>query len=203
MKYRDFLTMLFEAEQTDNQTEQPTGAPENGTETPEKSKETKPETKYTDEDVDRIINRKFAEWQKKQEKAVAEAEKLAKMNEQERAEHQAQEWERKYNELLARNTRAELTVEARRMLDAAHITGLSDNLVATLITEDAETTKANVENFAALFGEAVKNAVQELNRRPSPKVGAGTSQLTKDEILKIKDVNERQRLIKENISLFR
>lgn len=43
--------------------------------------------KYTDEDVDKLINRKFAEWQKKQEKAVDEAKRLAEMNEQEKTDY--------------------------------------------------------------------------------------------------------------------
>jgi Fe-S cluster biosynthesis and repair protein YggX len=41
---------------------------------------------YSDADVDKIIEKKFAEWQKKQEKAVSEAAKLAEMNAQEKAQ---------------------------------------------------------------------------------------------------------------------
>ena len=40
---------------------------------------TQQEAKYTDDDVNRLIERKFAEWQKKQEKKVSEAERLGKM----------------------------------------------------------------------------------------------------------------------------
>ena len=44
--------------------------------------------KYTDADVDEILNRKFAEWQKKQQKAVDEAQKLATMNATQKAEYE-------------------------------------------------------------------------------------------------------------------
>lgn len=44
--------------------------------------------KYSDADVDEIINKKFAKWQKEQEKKISEAEKLAGMNAQEKAEHE-------------------------------------------------------------------------------------------------------------------
>ena len=43
------------------------------------------EPKYTDADVNKLIDQKFAEWQKKQQKAVDEAQKLAEMNAQEKA----------------------------------------------------------------------------------------------------------------------
>ena len=39
-----------------------------------------PEKKYTDADLDEIINRKFAKWQKEQQKKSDEAAKLAEMN---------------------------------------------------------------------------------------------------------------------------
>ena len=45
----------------------------------------KPAAKYTDEDVDKILNKKFAEWQKNQEKKVSEAERLSKMTAEEKA----------------------------------------------------------------------------------------------------------------------
>ena len=38
------------------------------------------EKKYSDKDVNKIINRKFAEWEKKKQKEDDEAKKLAKMN---------------------------------------------------------------------------------------------------------------------------
>lgn len=43
------------------------------------------EKKYSDEDLDRIISEKFAKWQKKKEEEISEAEKLANMNEAEKA----------------------------------------------------------------------------------------------------------------------
>ena len=42
------------------------------------------EAKYTDDDLDRILNRKFAEWQKKKDKEVDEARGLASMTEEEK-----------------------------------------------------------------------------------------------------------------------
>ena len=47
--------------------------------------------KYTDEDVNNIINRKFAEWEKRQKEKsakAAEAERLKNMTEEEKTKHE-------------------------------------------------------------------------------------------------------------------
>ena len=46
------------------------------------------QARYTDADVDAIISKKFAKWQEQHEAKVAEAAKLADMNETQRAEYE-------------------------------------------------------------------------------------------------------------------
>ena len=61
---------------------------EENIEEPEDTPETEPEInpedekKYSDKEVDELINKKFAKWQKDQEKKITEAAKLAEMNAQ-------------------------------------------------------------------------------------------------------------------------
>lgn len=161
------------------------------------------EKKYTDADVEELINKKFAEWEKRQKKTEDEAARLAGMNAQQRAEHERDELAKKYNDLLKQNTIATLTVQARKMLSDGGVNGIPDELVAVLVTEDADTTKANVDAFTKLFKQAVQEAVKNANRKPSPKTGATGGTLTKADILKVEDINERQKLIRENMDLFR
>lgn len=161
------------------------------------------EKKYTDAEVEDLINKKFAEWEKRQKKTEDEAARLAGMNAQQRAEHERDELEKKYNDLLKQNTIATLTVQARKMLSDGGVNGVPDELVAVLVTEDADTTKANVDAFTKLFKQAVQEAVKNANRKPSPKTGATGGTLTKADILKVEDINERQKLIRENMDLFR
>lgn len=161
------------------------------------------EKKYTDADVEELINKKFAEWAKRQKKTEDEAARLAGMNAQQRAEHERDELEQKYNDLLKQNTIATLTVQARKMLSDGGVNGIPDELVAVLVTEDADTTKANVDAFVKLFKQSVQEAVKNANRKPSPKTGATGGTLTKADILKVEDINERQKLIRENMDLFR
>ena len=161
------------------------------------------EKKYTDAEVEDLINKKFAEWEKRQKKTEDEAARLAGMNAQQRAEHERDELEKKYNDLLKQNTIATLTVQARKMLSDGGVNGIPDELVAVLVTEDADTTKANVDAFVKLFKQSVQEAVKNANRKPSPKTGATGGTLTKADILKVEDINERQKLIRENMDLFR
>ena len=57
------------------------------------------EKKYSDADVNAIIDKKFAKWQKEQESKIKEAEKLAEMNAQEKAEYERDELQKKLDEL--------------------------------------------------------------------------------------------------------
>lgn len=192
MRYKDFLVMLFDDDaDLDNDGN---GADDN-------KDTTKPEKKYTDDEVNAIIDKKFAEWQKKQKRAVDEAQKLASMSAQEKAEHERAEWEQKYNDLLAENTRTTLTIKANQLLTDDGVKVPSE-IVAVLVGEDAETTKDRVTAFTKAFKQAVQDAVKDANKKSSPKTGDTSKTLTKSSILKIKDLSERQRLIKENIDLF-
>lgn len=156
---------------------------------------------YTDEDVDKLINRKFAEWQAKKDKEIDEATKLADMNAQQRAEYQRDQLQKELDEYKRRETLAEMGKTARSMLAEQDIE-VPDELVASLVTEDAETTAANVKAFAKAFTTAVQKAVEGKIAHTEPKAG-GAATMTKAEILGIKDPIARQKAISENIGLFK
>lgn len=202
MKLRSYLLQAFE-ENPDNANgaQNDTGTNKEGQQQQQQQEPQQQEKKYTDEDIDKIINRKFAEWQKKQQKAVDEATRLANMTAQEKAEHQRDEWEKKYNELLQQNTLSQMNVEARKILTSEHVS-CPDAIVSLLVAEDADKTKENVDAFVKMFKEAVQAEVQNLNKKPAPKAGTQTT-WTKEKILAVKDVKERQRLIRENYNLFK
>ena len=150
--------------------------------------------KYSDADVNKILNKKFAEWEKKQAKKISEAEKLANMT----AEEQLKELQKELDSMKKDKTRSELASAARGILSESDIQ-VSDNLIANLIGEDAETTK---ENVAAFSKAAVQEGVKEALKGKTPPSG-GSSALTKEEIMKVKNLKERQKLIKENMNLFK
>lgn len=158
------------------------------------------EPKYTDADVDKIIEKKFAEWQKKQEKKVSEAERLSKMSAEEKANERIKQLEERLAAADREKAVAAMSKQARAILSDKNI-NVNDDLLANLIAEDAETTKANCENFISLFNAAVEKAVKEKVKGEPPKTG-GSSGITKEQILKITNRAERQRLMAEHPELF-
>ena len=161
------------------------------------SKDTK---KYSDAEVDEIINKKFAKWQKEQEKKISEAEKLAGMNAQEKAEHERDTLQKELDALKRANSIAEMEKTARTML---HDDGVNvpDEVVSSLIAEDADSTKTKVEAFSKAFKAAVQTAVIDALKGKAPATGKGST-LTKADILKITNRAERQKAIAEHIDLF-
>lgn len=166
----------------------------------DQAKDPKKEAKYTDEDLDKIINQKFAAWQKQQEKKVSEAERLSKMTAEEKAAEKLKELEAKLHGYEQAAAKAEMTKQARAMLSDKNI-HVDDALLANLISEDADSTKAAVESFANLFQAAVEKAVKEKVKGEPPKTGT-SSGLTKEQIMAVTNRAERQRLMAEHRDLF-
>lgn len=191
--------MADETKQVEKQ-EESTLADEQQETTKANGKKKEADGKYTDEQVNEIINRKFAEWSSKKEKELDEAKKLAQMDERQKAEYERDVLKRELSELKKENTRAKMAKTAREMLSEKNI-AIGDDLVSILITDEAESTKANVDQFSSLFQDAVEKAVAERlkSKTPTKMVGKGMS---REEILSIPDSEKRRRAIAENLELF-
>ena len=197
----EFDLQFFAEEVEAEKTEENVGEEENKTEKEVKDDKKDLEKKYTDEQVDDIINKKFAKWQKDQEAKITEAEKLAKMNAEEKADYERAKLEDELKELRKKDTLNSMTKIARSMLSEKGIQA-DDDLVGILITTDADKTKEAVESFSKLFESTVEKAVNDKLKGRTPKVTNGKQRLTKEEILKEKDVNKRRRMMAENLELF-
>lgn len=157
--------------------------------------------KYTDADIDRIIGEKFAKWKKQQEQEISEAERLSKMTAEEKAAEKLKDLEGRIAAYEKAEARSAMTKQARGMLQDKGI-HVGDELLANLIAENAEGTKAAVESFINLFTVAVEKAVKEKVKGEAPKAGSPTGSITKEQILAITNRAERQRLMAENSNLF-
>lgn len=167
-----------------------------------KSAKVTDEKKYSDADLDKIINKKFAQWQEKQQRAVDEAQKLATMNATQKAEYERDQLKKQLDEYKRKDTLAEMTKTARKMLTDDGIT-VSDELLSMLVTTDAENTKTAVEGFSKAFKDAVESAVKERLKGEPPKKGTGgVPGMTKETIMAIKDPELRQQKMAENKHLF-
>ena len=141
-------------------------------------------------------------WQTVTDDKVSEAEKLAQMTREEKAEYRAKKAEKELEDLKKMNARTELAKTARKMLADENI-NIPDELLSNLVADDADGTKTAVESFAKMYKAAVQAAVKEAIKGKPPKAGTGGGNtITKEQIMDIKDPIERQKMIRENINLF-
>lgn len=202
MKKRLFMALQMFAEEPAGG--EPAGTEPTGHEPAEpKGTEPKnePEKKYTDEDVNKIIDRKFAEWEKKQSKAKSEAEKLAGMNAEQKEKYENEQLKKQVEELLRKDALGKMAAVARGMLGEKNIS-VSDDLIEMLISDDAEKTKSSVDSFINAFQSAVEKAVKDALKGNPPKKTSEPASITKEQIMKVKDPLERQKLIAEHMDLF-
>ena len=166
-----------------------------------KQDDNKQQPKYTDADVDEIVSKRLAKWEKQQAAKVEEAAKLAEMNAQQKAEYERDKVQKELDEYKRRDTVNAMVAESRRQLSEQGI-AVSDDILARLVGETAEETKASVDAFSAAFTAAVEDAVKKQLAGKAPAAGVATKTMTKEEILAIKDPITRQAAIRDNIGLF-
>lgn len=196
-----FCLQLF-ADETSNEnenTETENAQKKEEQENQEKNKAS--EKKYSDEDLNAILDKRFARWKADQEKEKAEAKRLAEMNAQERAEAERDKVQKELDELKAKKAIAEMTNEARKMC-AEHDINVGDDLLSVLVNKDADKTKKAVDSFVKMFEQEVEKAVKEKLKGNGPKRGSSNKGVTRESILNITDPMERQRMIAENMDLF-
>ena len=193
------------ADENKNQVEETTEEIE---ETKEKKVENKePEKKYSDEQVDEIIKEKKAKWQKQQDekiKELEEARRLEKMNEDEKLKYKLKKYEEEIAAYRKKENQSAMAKVAKNMLVEEGF-NISDDLVNNLITDEAESTKENVKDFAGMLKDLVEKEVNERLKGKSPEVkktGVKSSQGQRNEILGIKDAVKRREAMLNHPELF-
>ncbi len=129
---------------------------------------------YTQEEVnellqreaDRRVSQALQKQEKKNAEKVREAEKLARMNEQEKYQYELEQREKAIVEKEKALALAENKNEAGKILADK---GLSLSLVDFIVAEDAETMKQNIELLDKAFKQSVKAEVEKRLSSSSPK----------------------------------
>ena len=147
---------------------------ENETKQDEKDGENKePEKKYTDDDVNAIIDKKFAKWKADQE----EAKKLEQMNDDEKKDHQLTQLEKELADLKADKARTEMSKVASKMMEDENIKA-SDAILNLLVRETADETKPLVNDFIKLMNdqrEAIRSEITASIKQKTLSFGNGDS----------------------------
>lgn len=144
------------------------------------------EKKYTDADVDSIVEKKFARWKEQHEKdlkdAKAEAEKLAKMNAEQKKDYEIEKIKAENAKLKAAAAKIELGKEATNILKESEIDATQD-ILDFVVGGDADSTKANIDKFVGIINAQVKAAEVKRATGSTPKTyGGGNNDI--DEVLK-------------------
>lgn len=158
------------------------------------------EKTFTQDEVNKIVQDRLAKEKAKNEKAQEEAKKLAKMNAEQKNKYMVEQLQKELEEYKTKEAKNDMIKEANSMLKEADI-NLPDEVVAMLIGDNAEDTKVCVDSFSKAFKTAVERAVNEKLKGKTPKQKS-VAGLTREDILSVKDRQERQRLIEENEELF-
>lgn len=158
--------------------------------------------KYSEDDLDKILGKKFARWKQEEQQKVDEAKKLAEMNAQQKAEYERDQIKKELDAYKRKDAIAEMTKTARKMLTEKNI-NISDDLLSMMVTTDAQETKVAVDGFIKAFNDAVEATVKERLRGEPPRRGTGGAKsMTKEQIMAIKDPELRQKYMLENRELF-
>lgn len=127
-------------------------------------------------EFDRRVNKAIATaLANKQNDLVTEAQKLARMTAEQKAEHERKQREEQLAQREAEITRRELTAQAKDTLAGK---GLPIELAATLNYTDADACSVSLAAVEKAFAAAVSKAVDERLRQPAPKSGAENQPLS-------------------------
>ena len=135
------------------------------------------EKTFTQTEIDAIITKRLERERKEAkaqiEKAVTEAQKLAKMSADERLEHERLERDKQLKDRETEITKRELRAEAKSQLSDK---GLPVELAEVLPYTDAETTNQALEAVEKVFRLAVEKGVNERLKGQAPKVNSPAPQ---------------------------
>ena len=160
-----------------------------------------PQGEMTAEAVAALVQSALRDFAQQQQAQQTEAEKLAGMNGTQRLEYERDSYKNQLEQLQKQMNLSQMQAAARTMLAEKHIHA-TDGLISAIVTEDAETTKKNVEDFAKMFTDAVEAAVKEHLKSDTPRTGVPAGKMTKEQIFAISDAEQRIDAIRKNIDLF-
>ena len=178
------------------------------TETVDNPETTEADKTFTQDELDHIVQervkRAVAKAQKDAEdkikQAQSEGERLAKLTKDERAK---EEEAKRLADLEAREKAIavkELRIETQSLLSDE---GLPIEFLDVVMADTAESVKENIASIRKVFDEAVEKRVNERLTQDKPRRGATAGAMSKAEIMAVQDAKERQKLIAENLDLFR
>ena len=171
-------------------------------ETVDAPEETQPkEETFTKTQLEEIVKQRVAREKKAAEKAVEEAKKLAKMNEDEKAKYELEQLQNELAELKRESTRNGLAKEATKML-SEHDIQVDEDLLAFVDKDTAEDTQTAVNGFVELVNAKVEQGVQKALSGRTPKANVNANQIVTQEQFNKMGYSERVALKQKDENLY-
>ncbi|MGU7923389.1 DUF4355 domain-containing protein [Streptococcus suis] len=130
------------------------------------------EKTFTQAELDAIIQKEKAKAKRSVEKEyqakLDEAEKMRKMNADQKAKYEAKKQADYIAELEAKINRSGLEKEASKMLSEAGIVA-TDAILAFVVKDDAESTQETINSFTSLVNALADKKVSEMLKGKTPK----------------------------------
>lgn len=174
-----------------------------GGETPQAEPQDKPKT-YTEAEfqaeVDRRVTSAMKKAEKKSQEKVKEAEKLAKMDADEKLRYELEQREKVIEQKEKDLALAENKAECGKILASK---GISVDLVDFVVDVDADTMQANINSLHKAFMASVKAEVEKRLASNSPKGGGGLAEgMTKERFRQL-SINEQQEIFDKSPELYK
>lgn len=200
LKNKSILPMKLQMFAEENPTAEETTQTEEQVQEPEAPKE----KTFTRSEIAKMIASEKSKWEQeyeaKVEKERNEAAELAKLSEKDRQKALIQKEKDDFEKEKAEFRKQQLFVEKGKQLTAQ---GIPADFAHRIAGDTAEDILEDVKAFRAEWDKAVEAKVNErLAAKNKPKIGGTGGQMTKAEIMAVKDSAERQRLIAQNRDLF-
>lgn len=133
--------------------------------------------KYTDDDVDRIVKSRLARAEADKQKAVDEAQKLGKMNSDQKREYELKKAQKALEETKHQLATFNMSKQARKMFEDEKISVTEDDL-QHIVTPEADTTKANVKWLVDHDNALADRIRKELLKGRTPRSSANDQKLS-------------------------
>ena len=161
---------------------------------------------YTQEEVDALLQQEadrrvssaLKKAEKKNQEKIKEAEKLAKLSEQERFQYELEQREKKIAEKEKQMALMENKAEASKALNDR---GISIALADFVVAEDADTMMENIKILEDEFKKSVKAEVEKRLAGNSPKKNLDSKGMSREEFHKLSFARQTE-LLEENPDLY-
>ena len=200
--YKECIGVLIMAEETKQTEEVVEEVEQEEVDTQESTEQQQEEVKtYTQEELEEIVKARVAREKKATEKAVEEAAKLAKMNEEEKREFEYEKLQEELAELKRKDAYYGLSREASKML-AEHDIQADDDLLKFVVDDSAEETQSKVNSFVELINAKVEEGVQKALSGRTPKANLNATQVVTQEDFNKMGYSERVALKQKDENLY-